>query len=452
MSRRLLIGSGGCGGKLNNTILTIMDERTGIANEYDALFMNANQTEMEKLSHYRLDKNSLLIDGQGTGKKRERGKSLISDDSSKIYNKLESRIKNYNAVTIFLSADGGFGSSSIVTLSKMLKTLKNDMIIELAIAVPDKKSPALSLKNSCETYHDLQLLMTIEKDPEKYEDFMIFDDEDYAIEIPLIDSFICLDNSEIEKQQIDKNLKASIEEQEELTEDEIKRLLDPETIFNFKAMDLYLKSIDLHSGAVDPVDVLEAHKEVGYKVILPLKDGHEAIEEAIDEAIAESPFIIPNEFEKSIDGSKISCQGIVGYLDRNCYQIEDLKNVFDCQNFVKLEYLEDYEKAEGVGGFIVLTGVKPPTEYINTLKQALQTMMSENQRKDVAVDFEFDMQAPAKKTGQKKKRKAASENNVATAHDRNAARKSSASINANDGKSTLSVLELRRKMKNLKKF
>lgn len=451
MSRRLLIGSGGCGGKLNDTILTIMDESTGIVNEYDALFINANQTEMEKLSHYRLDKNSLLIDGQGTGKNRPRGKSLISDDSVKIYNRLEGKIKNYDSVTIFLSADGGFGSSSIITLSKMIKSFKNSILVELAIALPSKKNGAPSLKNACEMYPELQLLMKASKDPDKYEDYMIFDEEEYAIEIPLVDTFIFLNNEEIEKQPIDEAIASSIEEQEEMSPEDLKRCLDQETIFNFKAMDLYLKSIDLHSGAVDPIDVLEAHKKTGYKVILPLNSGHSDIAEAIEEAIEDSPFVLPQDFERSNENEKIKCKGIVGYLDRNCYNIKSLNDLFDCKGFMKVEYLEDDEIMEDVGGFIVLTGLKAPTEHINVLKEKLESLIQEEAAAEKELDeeiFKFDINPTESKKTSRRKKTTQSINSNSTHTE-----KTTPVTKAADKRETAkSALELRRKIKKLKKF
>lgn len=445
MSRRLLIGSGGCGGKLTDTILTILDENTGIINEYDALFINANQTEMEKLIHYRRDKNSLLIDGQGTGKNRPRGKSLISDDSGKIYNRLEGRIKNYDTVTIMLSADGGFGSSSIIALSKMIKTLKDDIYIELAIAVPKKNNAAPSLRNVCEMYPELQLLMKSSKDPNKYEEYMIFDEEDYAIEIPLIDSFICLNNDKISQQSIDKELADSIETQKELSKEDLMRYIDQETIFNFKAMELYLKSVDLHSGSVDPIDVLEAHKKTGYKVILPLDEGYNTLEEAIEHAIADSPFILPSDFERATAESKIRCKGMVGYLDRNCYSKEDLDKIFQCKGVVKVEYLEDYEKVEGVGGFIVLTGAKSPTEHISMLKAQLDALLQEENEDDNEEEiFNFNSDIGVKKpvTNRRKRATTAFSGQSNTNNP----------IKQKKPESTLSALEKRRQIKRLKKF
>lgn len=451
MSRRLLIGSGGCGGKLDDTILTIMDESTGIVNEYDALFINANQIEMEKLSHYKLDKNSLLIDGQGTGKNRYIGKDLISDDSVKIYNRLEGKIKNYDCVTIFISSDGGFGSSSIVPLSKMIKTFKNSILIELAIASPSKKNGIPSLKNACEMYPELQLLMKASKDPDRYEEYMIFDEDDYAIEIPLVDSFIFLNNEEIEKQPIDEVIATSIEEQQELSPEDLKRCLDQETIFNFKAMDLYLKSIDLHSGAVDPVDVLEAHKKTGYKVILPLEAGYSSIIEAVEAAIEDSPFILPQEFERSDEDERIKCKGIVGYLDRNCYDKKSLSELFDCKGFVKVEYLEEYEKIEGIGGFIVLTGVKSPTEHIKALRQQLEALLKEEAETENNSEEEilsFDIDQSIDKKSNRKKRTQPTANTAPTRVNANT-NNSNTEVKRN---SALSALEKRKKIKNLKKF
>lgn len=444
MSRRLLIGSGGCGGKLNDTVFTIMDESTGIVNEYDGLFINANQTEMEKLLHYRRDRNSLLIDGQGTGKNRPRGKSLISDDSVKIYNRLENKIPNYDSVTIFLSGDGGFGSSSIITLSKIIKNFKNDILIELAVAMPSIKNGAPSLKNACEMYPELQLLMKASKDVDKYQDYMIFDEDDYAIEIPLIDSFVFLDNNEIEKQPIDKAIAESIEEQEALSPEDLKRCLDQETIFNFKAMDLYLKSIDLHSGAVDPIDVLEAHKKTGYKVILPLDSGYEDITEAIEAAIEDSPFIIPQDFQRSNENDLIRCKGIVGYLDRDCYTKESLNEVFDCKGFVKVEYLEDDEKIDDLGGFIVLTGLKAPTEYVKELKEKLDSLIqeeiaAENEVEEEIFEFTTDIDTSIKTP---KKKRAETIKTEPTRVKPIQSKKTSA----------MSALEKRKKIKNLKKF
>lgn len=445
MSRRLLIGSGGCGGKLDDTILTIMDESTGIVNEYDSLFINANQTEMEKLAHYRRDRNSLLIDGQGTGKNRPRGKNLISDDSVKIYNRLENKIANYDTVTIFLSADGGFGSSSIITLSKLIKNFKNDILIELAVAMPSTKNGAPSLRNACEMYPELQLLMKASKDVDKYQEYMIFDEDDYAIEIPLIDSFIFLDNNEIEKQPIDKAVAESIEEQEALSPEDLKRCLDQETIFNFKAMDLYLKSIDLHSGAVDPIDVLEAHKKTGYKVILPLEAGYEDISEAIEVAIEDSPFIIPQEFQRSDENDLIKCKGIVGYLDRDSYTKESLNEVFDCKGFVKVEYLEDDEKIDDIGGFIVLTGLRAPTEYVKELKEKLDSLIQEEAAAEKEVDeeiFEFNSGTSISTKAPRKKRTEAIKTEPIKKAKPTESKKSSA----------MSALEKRKKIKNLKKF
>ena len=155
MSNILTIGTGGCGNKLLESFLTILDNYEGLQSTYDGLFVNSNINEMSKLSHFNAQMNGLCISGNGTGRSPKKAKESIKLKRSKISNFFASRINNYEIVNMFSSADGGFGNGSITIISNIIRRLNPTVAINLLIAIPKISSRKASLENTLDLYEDI---------------------------------------------------------------------------------------------------------------------------------------------------------------------------------------------------------------------------------------------------------------------------------------------------------
>lgn len=279
MSNILTIGTGGCGNKLLESFLTILDNYNGLQSTYDSLFINSNINEMSKLSHFNSSINGLCINGNGTGRNPKKAKESIRYDKSKIYNYLASRIDNYDVVNIFSSADGGFGNGSITIICNILKALKPNVDINLLIAIPKISSRKASLENTLDLYEDILKLR----------------------ENSIINSILFIDND---------------------------KMVDEDT-FNEKVCNLYLESIELGNGALDSNDSNLVNSAKGYKVILELSNGFRTMQSAIDNSIKLSPFVTP---------SRYNCTHLGAVLIEEDFSKNEAINIFNPKDFDKADY------------------------------------------------------------------------------------------------------------------
>jgi cell division GTPase FtsZ len=148
----LLLGLGGGGGRLVNTILN-KDPR------FQGFFVNTSMTDLESLSNLnKTTKNFLCISTQnGVGRDREVGKEYASANGFIILDLLE----KYQQETIYLvsSLGGGSGSAILSKLLNGIKMLQDDgdfnKTINLIGILPDLKSPDVILKNTLATWNEI---------------------------------------------------------------------------------------------------------------------------------------------------------------------------------------------------------------------------------------------------------------------------------------------------------
>lgn len=310
MSNTLMIGTGGAGGKILESFLTILDTYEGLQSTYDGLFVNSNVNEMNKLSHFSASVNGLCINGNGTGRSPKKAKESIKNDKSKIYNYLASRITNYEVANIISSADGGFGNGSIVIISNILKGLNPKLDINLLIAMPKISSRKSSLENTLDLYKDILKLK----------------------ENNIINSIFFIDNDKMRE----------------------------EDTFNEEVARLYLESIELGNGALDSNDSKLVNSANGYKVIFELSNEFRTMQQAIDNSLKISPFVVPSRF---------NCTHLGAVIVEDDFNKNEAINIFNPKDFDKTDY--------GDKNIVVLGGCQLPNEHMNNLRKALEDLDNE---------------------------------------------------------------------------
>lgn len=278
MNNILLIGSGGCGGKLLNTTINLLQQRLGfLKNSYDYLFVNSNKNEMSILENCKLGQNTLIINGDGTGKNRTKAKESIANDKINVTAKIDSLADRYSSAYILVSGDGGFGSGSINLLSKLLKQVNPKIAVNVLAAMPRKKSKKLSLENALSLYEDIKILC----------------------EKGLINSYQFIENDKMQ-------------DEEE---------------FNLRAMSLFIESLEMDAEELDSNDSFIVNSAKGYKAILPINGAFLDIETSISKAISNSPFIIPD---------KMKGTHIYGLYNSDYYEYDDVFSQYEITEFDKL--------------------------------------------------------------------------------------------------------------------
>ena len=277
MNNTLLIGSGGCGGKLLNVLAELMEKQIGLKCAYDFLFVNSNKNEMTILDYCKVGVNTLIINGDGTGKNREKAKTSIGNDKVNVMNRLDNIADKYNSAYILLSGDGGFGSGSINLLSKVLKQVNPEIVVNLLVAMPRTSSKRMSLENALSLYEDIKEL----------------------VKQGLVNSYQFIDNN---------------------------RMQDEEE-FNLRTMSLFLESLEMGVEALDGNDSLIVNSAVGYKIILPISSKFNSMSDAIDKSIKNSPFVISD---------KNRCTHIYGVYDKDVYLYDDIFESYTVTEFDKI--------------------------------------------------------------------------------------------------------------------
>lgn len=277
MNNTLVIGTGGCGNKLINTFVELLNSRDELHASYDSVFVNSNKNEMEILDNCDLQRNALVINGDGTGRNASKAKQSISLDRVKVMNYFARIIDKYQSAILMTSLDGGFGNGSVDIITKILKQLNPDIKIFLLGASAKLKSKKISLDNTLSLYTDIKRLIEIEQ----------------------IDSYMFIDNDK----------------------------MDDEEEFNIRTMSLFLNSLELGEEALDSNDSLLVNFAKGYKMILPLSNKFNSVKDAIDDAIRKSPFVLPN---------KIKCTHIYGTYNSDDYSEESILSEYTITDFDKL--------------------------------------------------------------------------------------------------------------------
>lgn len=313
MSNILTIGTGGCGNKLLDTQLSILDKSMNIQNSHDGLFINSNRNELQCLPHYHSEFNALVINGAGTGRNKTIGKNSIKREKSKFSNYFATRIEPYEIVNIISSMDGGFGSSSIEMLCRVLKMIKPQVNINLLMAVPKLDSSKKALENTLDTYKEIVKL----KD--------------------LIKSVTFIDNDKMEKEEE----------------------------FNRKTMELFLDSFETCEGSIDSNDLARVASSNGYRIPLTFDLSSSNLVEGIKRSLSRNPFIIPSSLEM-IGRTRVTCSHLAGLVNKECLDKEDWKDGFIVTDFDKVEY--------GSNNLLVVGGLPMPVDKMTLLEVSIKDL------------------------------------------------------------------------------
>lgn len=298
-SKILVIGCGGCGNNLLDTLMSLDRRYTGI-------FMNTNLSEMENLKHFDKERRCFHVpNADGTGKDRNLAEKYIKEEASKFANDITKFI-GQSMIILMGSADGGTGSKAMIMLSKLIKKFCPDKSINILATFPNIGESDIAFENTIDFWNEL-----IEIKNKK-----------------IIDSVLFIDNN-----------KSTNEEE-----------------INIKAMKELDRSFDIISGKIDSSDSTRVHTSKGYKVILSLDERINKTEDAIDKAIAESMFYMPDNFE---------CNDIIANINGDVFDLNVIKNKFDYYDFNKFN-------TSGNTNVIVLGGCDMPNEAIELVKEALK--------------------------------------------------------------------------------
>ena len=261
---------------------------------------------MKNLSQCTND-NRLAIKGNGTGRSRRKAKESLKNDREKISEYLGDKISLYSQYQLISSGDGGFGSGSIGIVAKIIKMGRPDAHIKAVLTFPKANSRRFSLENQLECYNEI---LQLKKDG-------------------IIDSVVFIDNNKM------------------VNEDD----------FNRKCMGILLKSYNMVFNQIDENDLLITNFANGYTIPLEVTAKGDSLETAIDKAINNSPFLMPDSFR---------CSHLLGIFQREVFDKDEILEIIKVKEFDKTEY--------GYENLLLLGGCKMPSKHFTRLEDDLELL------------------------------------------------------------------------------
>lgn len=338
-SKICIIGAGGAGNKMLNTLMDIDDT-------YVPVFCNTNINEMEELSHFNPDTNSLYINSaEGTGRNREKAKECIEESGSRIISFFANKFSPSSGIKTFVilsSADGGTGSGAVPMLAQAINAVNEEASVNLVVAFPSLDEKELSLNNTKALWNDIVKLKRAN----------------------LINSIQFIDNSKMKD----------------------------EHQFNIDTMAELDDAISIDNNIIDPVDAEKVNNCLGYKVVLKLNNSIKNMSDAVDYAIQNSNFLMPKSFD---------CDYLMASFIESDYTKEDAKDLFEVFELDKYDYNDE-------NNIIVLGGVEMPKDYIELIDMALKELKKkkrQRKRDDDDLLLELDDNNIKEKTENKPKTK-----------------------------------------------
>lgn len=313
-SELLVIGCGGCG---NNLIDTFM----GLDPRYTGIFANTNMAEMETLENFDIERRCFYIpNADGTGKERKLAEKYIKTEFPKFVEQIV-KFTNQKYVIFMASLDGGTGSKSITMLSRLAKRYCPEKSINIIATFPTMNEGQKSYENTIETWNEL---MDLKKKG-------------------IIDSFQFIDNNKCDERQINR---VTMEELDD--------------------------SFNIVGGKIDSSDLEKAQISKGYKVFLKLDGNVKDTDYAIDKAIKNSFYYMPDNFE---------CDVLLGSINVNSHNIRKIKEKFKAFDITKFSEVEEGDS------FIILGGCEMPTEPIQLIDECLSDIKKRKEERVVQNDL-----------------------------------------------------------------
>ena len=322
-SEILALGCGGCGNNQLDTLL-LSDKR------YTGIFFNTNMREMETLPTFDKNRRCFYIpNADGTGKDRSLTEGYLKIEAPK-FAEMISKFTIQKYIPMFSSSNGGTGSKAVTMLPRLIKRIAPDKIISSITTFPSLDETDIDFENTIDFWNEL-----IEQKDKGF-----------------IDNFMFIDNNKLKS----------------------------EKQVNEMAIKSYDKIFDVVQGKIDSSDLSRVFKEKGYNVILRLDSNIRNASDAIDKAIDDSVFFIPDNLE---------CEVLVATVNINDFRVDEIKEKIPAYSFSKIN-----ETTEGET-IIVLGGCDIPTEPIELVQEALNELRNKartkrNRSRDLKVGIVKD--------------------------------------------------------------
>lgn len=324
----LLIGCGKTGNKLINEMM-LKDAR------YTGIFVNSSYNDMANLEKFNEEINSFLFPGvNGSGKNPEKAEEFVKGNMESLIDVI-TEYPMHDVITVFTSADGGTGSGTTPMLCQLLKHtfmqkgLKDKKINLVAVFPSLKSNDKLSFENSVRFWNKIM-----------------------KIKDTCIDNIMIVDNT---KGSNYKEINDKI----------------VESLHNAYSMN------GVHDdGEIDDGDARIFNTEKGFGLILNLEKGYRDASVAIDKAMDESIFALPN---------SLKCNYIGISLCEDDYLIEDVLSNF---HNIKRTPFKTYNQKHNT---VVLGGCTAPQELIWNIKNTLDEMNKEDSFEIAEDDLIIDV-------------------------------------------------------------
>lgn len=337
-----VIGMGGAGNKMLDALLDIN-------RVYTPVYMNTSILEMENMKYISPERNMLyVVNGEGTGKNKEFAKELLKESYPKIVDWFGNKFSSISGIdTFFLlcGASGGSGGTMVSMMPRVIKKINENAIINVVIAMPDLDEKEDSLRNALIVWKDIKLLQ----------------DEGFVNSVQFIDNNKMGENQEEFNAMVMKDLDDSLS-------------------INYKEIDIN--------------DSKKVNCAKGYKVVLNLNRNKSSMKSAIDEAIKNNNYLLPNNMD---------CNILMASFDEDYYNKNDAKRIFNVFGDEKYDYNADEKN------IIVMGGLEQPVDYIELLEDALNTLQTkrvEREERLKSLDDKFDFFEEIKPKQQEKPKKA----------------------------------------------
>lgn len=329
------IGIGRAGNVLLNEFLK-KDKR------YKGLFVNTAISDTRGLEKFDINKNAYIFSAtSGSGKDRDFAKEMLKDDIQGLADSV-ARYPIQDTVIIFFSLDGGTGSGITPIFTKMLKLTCPNKKINLIGVIPDfDKADKLSLKNTMACWNEItELSDTTVK---------VKQSNGSSAELDIINDIKYIDNSKRETYKA-VNIKA---------------INDLDCAFTMTG--------ECEYGSIDDNDAKRFNTAKGYGLILELDKKYHKIKDAIDNALADTVFAIPNQYICNYMG-----------ISLKDFDILEAKEQFDYTAAV-------YVAKNSTHNTMVLGGCDEPSEIIETIKEAYdmvdEKIKGRNKTKGTIIDL-----------------------------------------------------------------
>lgn len=325
--KMLLIGCGKAGNKLVNEML----KKDG---RYTGLFVNTAYNDMAKLEKFNEDNAFLFSGTNGSGRNR----SLAQDYVKQQIQSLVDLVTSYpmqDVITVFTSADGGTGSGITPMLIRLLKLTyvkkKLDRKINLVAIMPDYEND----------------------DRVAFENSIAFWNEIMQIKDECIDDIKFIDNSK------GSNF-AEIN-------DKVVELLN----------NSYSMNGESDEGDIDDRDAKMFNTEKGFGLVLTLSDEYKDAKTAIDRAIKDSVFALPNSYECNYLGISVK---------KDSYSLKEIRSCFETV------YKTTYRTNNTKHNTIVLGGCEVSSEVIEMIKVRLDELNNKAIKRESSDKYIVEME------------------------------------------------------------